>query len=104
MIPTIPIRSRRLVYARGHLLRYNRQMDGLLPTVYQGPQCAQPSTSWRLGTFVGRHGPEALDVHTRLVVPLMPMGDSHRVRSLLICTKPPVNTWWRTAYRMSGRR
>ena len=54
-------------------------MDGLLPTVFERSQCAQPTTSWRLGTFVGRHGPEALDVHTRLVVPLMLMGDSHRV-------------------------
>ena len=28
---------------------------------------------------MGRHGTEALDVHTRLVVLVMGMGDSHRV-------------------------
>ena len=63
----------------GHLLRYSRQMDGFLPTVYEGLRCAQLPTSRRLGALVGRHGPEALDVHTRLVVLLTPMGDSHRV-------------------------
>ena len=50
-------------------------MDGFLPTVYQeGLRCARPSTSRRLGALVGRHGPEALDVHTRLVVTLMLYG------------------------------